>query len=51
MGEPVWQGQIDIANDLNKEVTTSFPVDEALPQRKPGVYVLTAQPATRATND
>jgi hypothetical protein len=44
MGEPVWSGQIDIANQLNAEVTTSFPVDEALPQRKPGVYVLTAQP-------
>ncbi|TIV76628.1 MAG: hypothetical protein E5V64_32975, partial [Mesorhizobium sp.] len=43
MGSPVWEGQLDIANDLNKEVTTSFPVDEALPQRKPGVYVLTAQ--------
>lgn len=44
MGEPIWEGQIDVANDLNKEITTSFPVDEALPQRKPGVYVLTAQP-------
>lgn len=44
MGEPVWEGQLAIANDLNKEVTTSFPVDEALPNRKPGVYVLTAQP-------
>ena len=30
---------------LNKEVTTSFPVDEALPERKPGVYVLTANAA------
>ena len=44
MGEPVWEGKMDIAGDLNKEVTTSFPVDQALPQRKPGVYVLTAQP-------
>ncbi|MHA6645901.1 alpha-2-macroglobulin family protein [Mesorhizobium sp. A623] len=44
MGAPVWEGQLDIAGELNKEVTTSFPVDEALPQRKPGVYVLTAQP-------
>ncbi|WP_315923976.1 alpha-2-macroglobulin family protein [Mesorhizobium sp. SP-1A] len=44
MGEPVWQGRMEIANELNKEVTTSFPVDEALPQRKPGVYVLTARP-------
>lgn len=49
MGEPVWEGRLEIAGalnkgDLNKEVTTSFPVDEAIPQRKPGVYVLTAQP-------
>ncbi len=51
MGEPVWQGQLDIANDLNKDVTTSFPVDEALPQRKPGVYVLTAQPVTTNGED
>ncbi|RWQ66754.1 MAG: hypothetical protein EOS85_33390, partial [Mesorhizobium sp.] len=51
MGEPVWQGQLDIASDLNKEVTTSFPVDEALPQRKPGVYVLTAQPIDENDDD
>ena len=44
MGSPVWEGTLEIANDLNKEVTTSFPVDQAIPQRKPGVYVLTAQP-------
>ncbi|MCV3241167.1 alpha-2-macroglobulin family protein [Mesorhizobium sp. ZC-5] len=44
MGAPVWEGQLAIANDLNKEVTTSFPIDEALPQRKPGVYVQTAAP-------
>ncbi|MBB3612110.1 alpha-2-macroglobulin family protein [Rhizobium sp. BK602] len=41
-GELVWQGSIEIKQDLNKDVVTSFPVDEALPQRKPGVYVLTA---------
>lgn len=44
MGEPVWEGKLDIAPELNKEVTTSFPVDQAIPERKPGVYVLTAQP-------
>ncbi|MGU3398813.1 alpha-2-macroglobulin family protein [Brucellaceae bacterium D45D] len=57
MGEPVWEGEIELAKgELNKETTTSFPIDEALPQRKPGVYVLTAQPVkvgddydTRAT--
>ncbi|MFM2280425.1 MAG: hypothetical protein RLZZ444_2656, partial [Pseudomonadota bacterium] len=41
-GQLVWQGSIDVGNELNKEVITSFPVDEALPERKPGVYVLTA---------
>ncbi|PDV86790.1 hypothetical protein CO652_19215 [Rhizobium sp. H4] len=41
-GELVWQGSIDIANDLNKDIVTSFPVDEALPERKPGIYVMTA---------
>ncbi|WP_275785954.1 alpha-2-macroglobulin family protein [Pararhizobium gei] len=50
-GEMVWQGTIDIATDINKEVVTSFPVDEALPQRKPGVYVLTAVSATAASNE
>ena len=44
LGEPVWQGELAIASDLNREVTTSFPVDEALPDRKPGVYVMTAEP-------
>lgn len=41
-GELVWQGTIDITRDLNREVVTSFPVDEALPERKPGIYALTA---------
>jgi alpha-2-macroglobulin len=41
-GELIWQGSIDIATSLNREVTTSFPVDEVLPERKPGIYVLTA---------
>ncbi|TCL92963.1 hypothetical protein C8J38_103147 [Rhizobium sp. PP-WC-2G-219] len=50
-GELVWQGTIDLQTDLNKEVVTSFPVDEALPQRKPGVYVLTAVSATGASNE
>ncbi len=44
LGSPVWQGSIDIASKLNEEVTTSFPVDKAIPDRKPGIYVLTAVP-------
>lgn len=44
LGEPVWQGRLDVANELNREVVTSFPVDEALPERRSGVYVLVAVP-------
>src|SRR5690606_33042470 len=44
-GELVWQGTIDLGQELNKDVVTSFPVEEALPTRKPGVYVLMAQAA------
>nr|WP_245428728.1 alpha-2-macroglobulin family protein [Phyllobacterium phragmitis] len=43
-GELVWEGKLDIKPERNKDVVTSFPVDEALPERKPGVYVLTAIP-------
>ncbi|MCO5734501.1 alpha-2-macroglobulin family protein [Rhizobium sp. SSA_523] len=50
-GELVWQGSIDLAQDVNKDVVTSFPVDEVLPKRKPGVYVLTATAGTGATNE
>ena len=41
LGEPVWDGTIEIKPDLNREVTTSIPIDRALPGRKPGVYLLT----------
>lgn len=44
IGELVWQGAIAIQSELNKDVVTSFPVDEAVPNRKPGIYVLTALP-------
>ncbi|MEP6192966.1 MAG: alpha-2-macroglobulin family protein [Nitratireductor sp.] len=44
LGAPVFEGTINIAADRNKEVITSFPVDEAVPEREPGVYVMTAVP-------
>jgi uncharacterized protein YfaS (alpha-2-macroglobulin family) len=43
-GEPVWEGEIELGGEPNRETLTSFPVDEALPERKPGVYVLIATP-------
>ena len=42
LGAPIWSGSVSIKPELNKEVTTSIPVDDALPQRKPGVYVISA---------
>ncbi|APH73049.1 alpha-2-macroglobulin family protein [Aquibium oceanicum] len=44
LGEPVFKGSLDIKSELNEEVVTAFPVDEAIPERKPGVYVMTATP-------
>ncbi|MEM7302685.1 MAG: alpha-2-macroglobulin family protein [Pseudomonadota bacterium] len=46
VGEKVWSGSVSIKPELNKEVTTSIPVDEMLPERKPGVYVMTAKSST-----
>jgi len=41
-GEEVWTGVIETGYDLNRETLTLFPVDEALPARRPGVYILVA---------
>ncbi|MFY8101742.1 MAG: MG2 domain-containing protein, partial [Allorhizobium sp.] len=49
LGELVWQGSVEIANEQNKEVVTSIPLQEALPTRKPGIYVMTAVSPTGVT--
>src|SRR5579863_3218047 len=41
-GMKVWTGELATATTLNQEVTTAFPVDEALGTMQPGVYVMTA---------
>lgn len=43
-GAKVWSGEMDVKRVLNTEVTTAFPVDEALKTLAPGVYVLAARP-------
>lgn len=51
-GLPVWAGEMAIdPAPLNEEVTTAFPVDQALGPRKPGVYVMVARPKERQTRD
>src|SRR5271154_2982081 len=41
-GVKVWSGQLATAMTLNQDVTTAFPVDEALGAMQPGIYVMTA---------
>ncbi|WP_298254185.1 alpha-2-macroglobulin [Bradyrhizobium sp.] len=53
-GVKVWSGQLATAMTLNQDVTTVFPVDEALGTLQPGVYVMTAAakgPGSDAGND
>ncbi len=41
----MWQGELAVDNPpLNQEVITAFPVDQAVGDLKPGVYVMVAQP-------
>src|SRR5439155_23852465 len=47
----VWEGTLDTASPLNQEVTTAFPIDEALGKLAPGLYVMTAQPANKITEE
>lgn len=50
LGESIWKGTIDLATERNRETTTSFPIDEALPERQPGIYILTAKAAGEKRN-
>ena len=44
-GETVWKGELAVEQAaLNADVTTAFPVDQAIGDLKPGVYVMVAQP-------
>jgi uncharacterized protein YfaS (alpha-2-macroglobulin family) len=46
----VYRGELEVAAELNKEVTTAFPVDEAIPNLAPGVYALIARVADGPQN-
>ncbi|MFN5457764.1 MAG: alpha-2-macroglobulin family protein, partial [Bradyrhizobium sp.] len=43
-GMKVWSGELATAMTLNQDVTTAFPVDQAISDMQPGVYVMTAAP-------
>jgi alpha-2-macroglobulin len=41
----VWKGELAVdSSPLNADVTTAFPVDQAIGALKPGIYVMMAQP-------
>lgn len=44
-GSLVYKGVLDVATKLNDEVTTAFPVNEAIGKLEPGAYAMVARPA------
>src|SRR6195952_4201816 len=50
-GVKVWSGEMTTASTLNADVTTAFPVDEALGNLQPGVYVMMAAPKSPGSDD
>jgi uncharacterized protein YfaS (alpha-2-macroglobulin family) len=49
-GELAWQGEVSVENQPNVETTTLVPLNEALRDRGPGIYVLVARPAKEKEN-
>jgi uncharacterized protein YfaS (alpha-2-macroglobulin family) len=43
-GVEVWKGELKVESILNADVVTAFPIDEAVREIKPGVYVMSAMP-------
>jgi uncharacterized protein YfaS (alpha-2-macroglobulin family) len=50
-GVKVWSGELAVEQKLNTEVTTAFPVGEALKDLSAGVYAITAAPKEAVFND
>lgn len=50
-GAEVYKGILDVTTKLNEEITTAFPVSDAIGQLQPGAYVMVARPAGVSTED
>ncbi|HEY8277955.1 MAG TPA: alpha-2-macroglobulin [Methyloceanibacter sp.] len=50
-GEKLWTGELAVKKELNAEITTNFPVTDAVPTLDPGIYVLAADPGQQTSND
>lgn len=43
LSEPLWQGKATVQMEVNREMLTRLPMDEALKGRAPGLYVVSAR--------
>ena len=50
-GAKVWSGELAVELKLNTEVTTAFPLDQAVKDLGPGIYAMTAEPKDAVSND
>ena len=50
-GAQVYSGELEVASRLNEDVTTAFPIAEAIPKLQPGVYVLSANATAKKGED
>jgi uncharacterized protein YfaS (alpha-2-macroglobulin family) len=50
-GSQVWKGEMTVEQVLNTDVTTAFPVADAIGRLAPGVYVVVAQPTGAIKDD
>src|SRR4029450_3896661 len=50
-GENFWTGELKVEKELNQEITTAFPIMDAVPELQPGVYLLAAQPGNIPGDD
>ena len=50
-GALIYTGELTVALRLNEDVTTAFPVAEAVPRLEPGVYVLAAYASDKKGRD
>jgi alpha-2-macroglobulin len=50
-GEKVWTGELKVERELNQEITTAFPIMDAVPTLEPGIYLLAARPGNVPGDD
>ncbi len=50
-GAKIWTGELAVESKLNTEVTTAFPLDQAVKDLGPGVYAMTAEAKDGVSNE